>query len=75
MRFPSATRLVYARLAPGVLEELKRKTPRLPSGRLKNRYFQWFTPEYGHPRLKEHLAAVVALMQCCTEMGQFQAVS
>ena len=63
---------VYARLAPGVLEELKRKTPRLPSGRLKNRYFQWFTPEYGHPRLKEHLAAVVALMRAAPRWDSFK---
>ena len=40
---------VYARIAPGVLDELKRKTPRLPSGRLKNRYFQWFTQNSAIP--------------------------
>ena len=63
---------VYARLAPGVLDELKKRTPRLPSGRLKNRYFQWFTPEHGHPKLKEHLAAVLALLRAAPNWNSFK---
>ena len=55
--------IVYERLPKGVFKELKSRTPRLPSGRLRNKYFQWFTPDCGHPKLKEHLAAVIALMK------------
>ena len=51
--------LVYSRLAPGLLAELKTRTPRFPSGTLRNKHFQWFTPEYGHPKLKERLEAVL----------------
>ena len=54
---------VYERLAPGVLEELRKRNPVMPSGRRKNRHHQWFTPDLGHPKLKEHLAAVTALMR------------
>ena len=55
--------LVYARIAPGVLEELRRKNPPvLPSGARKSRHHQWFT-DSGHPRLKEHLAAIMALQR------------
>ena len=63
--------LIYARLAPGVLDELKRKTPRFPSGTLRNRYPQWFTPEYGHPKLKERLEGVMALQRAAPNWGAF----
>ena len=62
---------VYSRLAPGILNELRRINPRLPSGELKNRHHQWFTPDLGHPRLKEHLAAVIALMKVSTSWDLF----
>ena len=55
--------LVYKRLAPGILEELKEKNPVLPSGNRGARHHQWFTPDYGHPQLREHMAGVIALMK------------
>lgn len=64
--------IVYARLAPGVLEELQSRTPKLPSGNRRNKYFQWFTPDFGHPRLREHLHAVIALMKASTTWAGFQ---
>jgi hypothetical protein len=63
--------LVYARLAPGVLDELRRVTPRDEKGRLKTRLFQRLTEDLGHPRLLEHLAAVTTLMKACDKWGQF----
>ena len=62
---------VYSRLAPGILNELRRLNPRLSSGELKNRHHQWFTPDLGHPRLKEHLAAVIALMKVSVSWDHF----
>ena len=64
--------IVYARLAPGVLEELKARNPVLPSGNRKDKHHQWFTPDLGHPKLKEHLAAVIALMRAAANWSQFQ---
>ena len=64
--------IVYARLAPGVLEDLKARNPVLPSGNRKNKHHQWFMPDLGHPKLKEHLAAVIALMRAAANWGQFQ---
>ena len=61
--------IVYERLAPGLLAELKAKTPRLPSGNLKNKLFQWFTPDFGHPKLKEHLIGTMALMRAAPTFG------
>lgn len=55
--------VVYKRLAPGVLSELKRITPRNEDGRPKVKYFQSLTSNIGYPKLKEHLGAVVALMR------------
>jgi hypothetical protein len=63
--------LVYARLAPGVLEELKRVTPRAENGRPKAKLFQSLTDDIGHPKLREHLAAVVALMRISKKWDSF----
>ena len=63
---------VYARLAPGVLEDLKLKNPTIAPGRRKQRHFQWFTPDFGHPRLREYLAAVTALMRAAPNWDSFK---
>ena len=64
---------VYERIAPGVLEQLRERNPLLPQGWRKNRHHQWFTPEFGNPRLKEHLEGVTALNAGSTELGVLQA--
>ncbi len=63
--------IVYARLAPAVLNELKRVTPTLPSGARRHRHHPWFTPEIGHPRPREHPAAVIALMRVSRQWDDF----
>lgn len=55
--------IVYKRLAPGVLEELKRRAPADEKGRRKVKLFQHLTDEVGHPKLREHLAGVTMLMK------------
>lgn len=55
--------IIYKRLAPGVLDELKRVTPRTASGRLKHKLFQHLTDDIGHPKLREHLTGVLMLMK------------
>lgn len=64
--------IVYQRLAPGVLGELRRKNPLTPKGWRKDRHHQWLTPSLGHPRLREHLAAVIALMRSSNSWGDFK---
>ena len=63
--------LVYDRLAPGVLRELKRKNPKDDKGRRKYKHHQWLTEDVGNPRLREHLAAVIALMRASTNWRNF----
>ena len=64
--------VVYDRLPPGVLAELKLKNPTLPAGYRKNRHHQWFTPDFGHPKLKEHLIGVMALMRAAPNWTVFK---
>jgi hypothetical protein len=63
--------LIYKRLAPGVLDELRRLTPVSESGRRKYKYFQRLTQNTGYPKLKEHLGAVVAIMQLSDDWSDF----
>ena len=63
---------VYARLAPGVLEELQDINPTLPEGHRKDRHHQWFTPDFGHPKLREHIAGVTALMRAAPNWNAFK---
>ena len=64
--------IVYSRLAPGVLEELKRKNPTVKPGRRAKRHHQWFKPDLGHPKMKEHLAGVIMLMKASANWTRFQ---
>jgi hypothetical protein len=63
--------VVYDRLAPGVRQELQRLTPRDEKGRLKHKLFQRLTEDTGNPRLREHLASVVALMKAADDWEHF----
>ena len=64
--------IIYKRLAPGVLAELKNSVPKLPSGRRKGAFAMKLTPELGHPRLREHLASVITIMSFCDDYREFQ---
>ena len=64
--------IVYDRLAPGILSELRNKNPIGPQGTRQYRHHQWFTPDSGHPKLKEHLASVIALMKASSHWTAFQ---
>lgn len=63
--------IVYDRLAPGVRKELHRLTPRDGKGRLKQKLFQRLTEEIGHPKLREHLGIVTALMKAADDWDDF----
>jgi hypothetical protein len=63
--------IVYKRLAPKVLDELKRVTPRDSRGRPKHKYFQRLTAHTGYPKLREHLGSVVTLMKLSIDWQDF----
>ena len=63
--------IVYTRLAPGILEELKTRTPKDEKGRRRFRYHQWLTEDIGHPKLQEHLVRVTTLMDASPNYATF----
>jgi hypothetical protein len=63
--------IVYQRLAPGVLKELREKMPRNEGGKPKGKLFQMLTPDYGHPKLREHLSNVTVLMKASSNWPNF----
>jgi hypothetical protein len=52
--------IVYKRLAPGVLDGLKKVIPKTEAGRRKAALSQALTKNVGYPKLREHLGATVA---------------
>lgn len=54
--------IVYARLAPGVLDRLKEITPKDYKGRFKHKLFQRLSDDVGVRALREHLASVTTIM-------------
>ena len=64
--------VVYQRLASGVLDELKTRNPPDESGHRKHKHHQWLTPEVGHPKLRDHLNGVIALMRASSSWDQFK---
>ncbi|MCD0492313.1 P63C domain-containing protein [Chromobacterium violaceum] len=52
--------VVYARIAPELLPELKRAATRAQK---KAKLHQWLTEDLGHPKLREHLSSIVTLLK------------
>jgi len=52
---------VYSRVAPQVLTELKILNPSQPNKGRRFKHTQFIDKDFGHPKLKEHIAALVAL--------------
>lgn len=60
--------IVYERLAPGLLDELKKQAIK---DEKKAHLHRRLTEEIGHPRLKEHLASVVTIMKLSNDYADF----
>jgi hypothetical protein len=63
--------IVYARLAPSILQELEKRNP-IEGGRRRGAHHQWLTEDVGHPALAQHLHAVITLMRVSKTWGQFK---
>jgi hypothetical protein len=63
--------IVYARLAPQIIDELERKNP-IEGGRRRAKHHQWLTDDVGHPALAQHLHAVITLMRVSKSWAQFK---
>lgn len=62
--------VVYSRLAPDLLPELKRLASKAER---KAKLHQWLTQDIGHPKLREHLASIVTIMKLSQTPEQFKA--
>lgn len=63
--------IIYKRLAPKVLEEIKKTEPKTASGSRKGTIHQRLTPDLGHPKLREHLASVTTIMALSDDYDDF----
>lgn len=64
--------IVYERLAPGVLNQLRIVVPKDERGRRKHKFFQRLTTNVGYPKLREHLGSVVTLMKLSNDWADFE---
>ena len=55
--------LVYERLGPNILHELRERNPANEKGNRAARHHQFFSENVGHPKLQEHLASLMALLR------------
>lgn len=63
--------IIYKRLAPAVLEELKRTTPKTKSGANSHHLHRRLTPDLGHPKLREHMSSVITAMKLSRDYNDF----
>ena len=66
--------LIYEKLPPGVLDELKKKNPKDDKGRRKHRHHQFLTDDIGNPHLEKQLVAVTTLMKVASNWRNFQSL-
>jgi len=63
--------IIYARLAPNVLQELRKRGERTATGRLRYHHHRRLTEDIGHPKLRELLASVVTIMKLSRDYPEF----
>jgi hypothetical protein len=64
--------LVYARLAPKILQELEALNPLDAKGRRHARHHQWLTEDIGNPALRQHLFGLIVLMRASKDWNEFK---
>lgn len=62
--------VVYNRLAPEILPELKKAASKAEK---RSKLHQWLTSEVGHPKLKEHLASIISILKLSKNPEEFRA--
>lgn len=64
-------KLVYNKLPPGVLPELRRRNPTMPSGYRRYQHHRLLTEDIGHPHLSNQVATVTGLMRASDDKHEF----
>jgi hypothetical protein len=65
-------KIVYEKLPPGILDELRRKNPVVSNWQRQYKHHQFLTEDIGHPHLQKHLVAVTTLMRASKTWKQFE---
>lgn len=65
--------VIYSRLAPGVLHELKRVNPS-ENGKRRAKHHQHLSESIGNPALLQHLGSVVTLMKLSSTWEEFMLI-
>lgn len=65
------TKLIYDQLPKGIVDELKKKTPKSESGNYTARFHQSLTSDIGEPHLKSQLDSVITLMEASDSWDEF----
>jgi hypothetical protein len=61
--------LVYQRIAPSLLEELEKKSPKDEKGNRKNKLHQWLTEDIGDPMLAQHIHSLIMFQRLALASG------
>ena len=61
--------LVFERIAPGLLSELRGKSPKNKRGQRPHKLHQWLTEDVGDPLLAQHLHALIMLQRLALANG------
>lgn len=65
--------LVYDKLPPGVLDELRRQNPVNPeTKRRRYKYHQFLSGDIGNPHLEKHISGVLTLMRASEDFDTFK---
>ena len=63
--------LIYSRLAPGLLKQLKIRNAKNEKGFRPHKNFQFLTDEIGEPRLREFFGGLIALAKANTKWKSY----
>ena len=61
--------LVYERIAPGLSDELKSKSPKNENGHRQNKLHQWLTQDIGDPMLAQHMHSLLMFQRLALNNG------
>lgn len=61
--------LVFERLAPGLLPELEKRSPKNAKGQRANKLHQWLTQDIGDPMLAQHMHTLVMFQRLAIANG------
>jgi len=64
-------KLIYKRIAPGLLKQLEIRNPKNEKGYREHKHFQFLTDEIGTPKLREFFGGLIALAKATTTWRKY----